>query len=45
MEPLTSTEIKKSALSMEEPVKKEEKQKASRQDIFAREFLGENANA
>ena len=34
-EPITATEVKKSALTIEEPVKKEEK-KASRQDIFAR---------
>lgn len=37
-EPLTSTKIKKSTLSVEEPVKKEEKEKASRQDIFARKL-------
>lgn len=36
-EPLTCTEIKASALSVEEPVRKEEK-KASRQDIYAQQI-------
>lgn len=38
-QPITSTETKKSALSVEAPVKKEEKIKASRHDIYARMFV------
>lgn len=35
-QPITATESKKSALSVEAPPKKEEKVKATRQDIYAR---------
>lgn len=35
-EPITSTEKKPSALAVEAPVRKEEKNRTSRQDIYAR---------
>jgi coatomer protein complex subunit gamma len=37
-QPITASETKKSALSVEAPVKKEEKTKASRQDIYAQQL-------
>lgn len=38
-QPITATEIKKSSFSTEVTVKKEEKSKVSRQEIYARKFL------